>query len=181
MTRNRQVAIAGLIALFAVAGCEAGQETEQPAGEPEDVRAAEIEAGARELAPIDHSGVTGTVRADRDDENVTITLTVQGLQSGVEYSAHVHQGRCAAGGPVVLPLGDLNVTEAGEGRARLRTGADRIPADSDAFVQVHGSGGRPVACVDLGDNGGEEALVPSAATPGGPAPADAATDTSSDG
>lgn len=177
MTRNRHVAIAGLLALFTLAACEAGEETEQPAGmQREDIRTAELDAGARELAPIDHSGVTGTVRADRDEEDVTITLTVQGLQSGVEYSAHVHEGRCAAGGPVVLPLGDLNVTEEGEGRARLRTGADRLPADDQAFVQVHGSGGRPVACADLGDAPGETLPLPDAA-----APADSAPDTTTEG
>ena len=146
MTRYGLIAGACLIVLTPLAACDA-PEDEGLAEEQLDVGAQEVAAGPLELAPIDHSGVTGTVRANADDDQVTLTMTLQGLQPEVDYTAHVHSGRCAAGGPVVVPFEQLEVGEDGQGTGRLRTST--LPADETLFVQVHGSGGQAVACGDL--------------------------------
>lgn len=167
--RNRQFALVlALATIAALAGCEA-QEAEETGGPVEGqaeaapaqstaAGAAAVEAveGGLALAPIDHSGVTGTVEADRDDDEVTLSLSLQGLQSGTAYSAHVHQGRCAAGGPVLVPFDTVEVGEGGAGSARLETDTVGIPADAEVFVQVHGQDGAAVACADLdGDSDGD--------------------------
>lgn len=159
MKRNRQIVAIGCVAVLAFAACEAGPETERAVDQRQDERTAELDAGALELAPIDHSGVTGTVRADRGEEDVTVTVTLQGLRPEVEYTAHVHDGRCAAGGPVRIPMGRIQLADDGTGRVRLRTETARLPADEPLFVQIHGSGGRAVACADLSEQAGEPTLL----------------------
>lgn len=157
MMRNRPVVVASLVAVLGLAACEAGEDVERtdPASgsQPERVDGSTGEAGLDDgpptLAPIDHSGVTGTVETDRGEEEVTVTVTVEGLQDGVSYSAHVHDGRCAAGGPVRIPLDDLEPGDEGRGTFRLATDAATLPADEPVFVQVHGRDGVAVACADL--------------------------------
>lgn len=157
--RNRQAAVACLVAILGLAACEAEQDVEpaesQPQSQPERFEAdpSATEEGRTELAPIDHSGVTGTVEADRDDDEVSVTVTLEGLQPGVAYEAHLHDGRCAAGGPVRIPMGELERGSEGEGVFRLTVRAVNLPEEDPVFVQVHGADGAAVACADLSGPG----------------------------
>jgi hypothetical protein len=104
-----------------------------------------------ELAAVDHSGISGRVESVRDDEAVTITLSVEGLEPGLTYPAHVHQGRCVAGGPVLVSLEEIVSDGSGTARASTRIAADQLPEAQQAFVQVHGQDGSAVACADLAE------------------------------
>ena len=154
--------IALAVTILLAAGCDAGDSPDAAEGPAQ-------EAGAAELAPVNRSGVTGTVRADHDGDEVTVTVEVAGLEAGGEYPAHIHSGRCAAGGPVAVPLGRITAGEDGTGRLTTRVAAAELGAEDAAFVQVHGADGAVVACADLGGHGdGEQPLterIDSAAAP----------------
>ena len=97
------------------------------------------------IAPINRSGIAGTVRVERGDDETTVTLELEGLAAGVEYPAHVHEGRCSAGGPVAAPLGRVRAGADGTGRLATRVSTATMPADTAGFVQVHGPDGAAVA------------------------------------
>lgn len=106
-----------------------------------------------ELAPIDRSGITGTVRGDADGDGASIDLEVEGLEPGSVYPAHIHSGRCAAGGPVVVALGRIDAEDDGSAELSARVEESELPADEPLFVQVHDPDGNAVACADLADGG----------------------------
>jgi hypothetical protein len=164
MKRNRQAIVVSLVAILGLVACEADPDVEQAESQPGQVEEATgtpaVADGQIQLAPIDHSGVTGTVVADRGDDEVSITATLEGLEPGVSYSAHVHDGRCAAGGPVRIPMGDLERGEEGTGTFRLTTGASTLPAGAEVFVQVHGADGAAVACADLSQGNSPSGIEP---------------------
>ena len=156
MTLNFTKLAAVLVIPPLLAGCDAGGEgAGEPAQEGAAVSAAGEQAqtgGTIQLAPIDRSGVSGTVRTDRSSEALSLTMSVEGLEPGSTYAAHVHDGRCAAGGPVRAPLGEF--TSEGQNPAQVEAELDAVPADEPVFVQVHAPDGTAIACADL--PGGEE-------------------------
>lgn len=130
-----------------VAGMEAG-ESDGP------VMGIEAVVGAdAELAPIDRSGVTGHAFGEVEGEGAALTLTVEGLEAGTAYPAHIHSGSCAAGGPVVVGLGEITAQEDGSGGVTREVTADELPEDETLFIQVHGADGTAVACGDLNRGG----------------------------
>jgi CHRD domain len=143
---RRPLARLGLAAaVVLVLGCEAGDTLEQ-----EDAGAAAAPSdAAADFAPVNRSGITGTVEADHDGDDVTVTVELAGLEAGTEYPVHIHAGRCAAGGPVAVPLGRIAARPDGTGRLTTRADGSGLGAGEPAFVQVHGPGGGAVACADL--------------------------------
>lgn len=153
------------IVLLGVGGCDAPDRT--PPGVEEDDRSrAERDSvpGARGsedesivperavpgvLSPINQSGIRGTAELAGTGDGVRLVLRLEGLQPREQYAAYVHQGRCAEGGPVRLPLGVVVGQDDGAGSVRMRVDSDRLPRDGDLFVQVHDADSRPVACADL--------------------------------
>lgn len=173
MSWTRPVRVVALVLIPSLAACDAGDAGDADAGPGSDPAARGAAPSAPpetevELAAVDHSGITGTVGADRDDEQVTVSVSVEGLEPGVDYPAHVHDGRCVAGGPVRFPLGRITADDDGTGRSTTRIPAAELPPAGSLFVQVHGEGGRAVACADLPAEGGEAAMTaPAAADSGG--------------
>lgn len=142
LPRTLAVAMAALITL----GCDAGEVP--PAGDT-----AVAEDASVEFAPVDRSGITGTVSADHDDEETTVTVELSGLEPGVVYPVHIHSGRCSAGGPVAAPLG--RVTARGDSTGRLNARVTHAQmGDDPAFVQAHDASGAAVSCADLPGHAG---------------------------
>ncbi len=145
---------ATLAALLVLGGCDAGEEAERTAPASGADRGADTAAAVepdREGAPlsaINRSTVQGTAAVVRESGEAEVRLDVQGLEPGLRYSAHVHEGRCATGGPIRLPLGRVTADEDGAGALRMRVAGDRLPG-SGLFVQVHAPTGEPVACADV--------------------------------
>ena len=111
------------------------------------VRVADVE-----LASIDRSGVTGRVEGEPDGEGASLTLTLDGLEPGSVYPAHLHSGRCAAGGPVVVPLGRVTAEQDGTGSLTAEVEGTELAADEPLFVQAHNPDGDAVACGDLSEH-----------------------------
>lgn len=139
-----------LLSLLPLAACEAGS--------PDDAAPA-AEGGrlgtltAADFAPVNRSGITGSVQVDGEGDP-TVTLELVGLEPGAVYATHVHTGRCAAGGPVAIALGEVTAGDDGRGRMTTEVSTAEITTGDPVFVQAHGPGGEAVACADLG--GGDE-------------------------
>lgn len=138
----------------AVAACEAA---DRPDGSPAEADTALGALGPAEFAPVNQSGVTGTVRVEEDDDELTVTIELVGLEAGVVYATHLHTGRCAAGGPAAATLGRITGGEDGRGRLTTSVAAADVPPGDPVFVQAVGSGGDAVACADVGGNEDPEA------------------------
>lgn len=145
---------ATLAVALVLGGCDAGEEAERAGPEaPADTAgstgiAPEPMPGGAALTAIDSSEVRGTAQVAREGAEVVVRLHVEGLEPGQRYAAHVHEGRCATGGPIRLPLGRIIADEDGGGALRMRVAGDRLP-ETGLFVQVHASTGQPVACADV--------------------------------
>lgn len=134
------------------AGCDAGN-----GGDAAPIGAAQVDAA--EFAPVNRSDITGTVQLEEEDDQATITVALVGLEAGVEYPVHVHTGRCAAGGAVAVPLGQVTGEEDGRGQLTTRVALTALQGDQHVFVQAHGPSGGAVACADLGGGDGGAALT----------------------
>ncbi|HUG41119.1 MAG TPA: hypothetical protein VMM12_11570 [Longimicrobiales bacterium] len=110
--------------------------------------AADADASA-DFAPVDRSGVTGTVRAEHEEDEAAVTVELAGLQPGTVYTVHIHTGRCSAGGLVAATLGDVTAGSDGTGRLSATVAGSPLGPDSPAFVQALDAAGDPVACADL--------------------------------
>jgi hypothetical protein len=132
------------LAMAALALCAACE----PAGAP---GAAARAADQADFAPVNRSDVTGTVGVERDDGEAIVTIELVGLRPGAVYPAHVHDGRCAAGGTVAAPLGRITAGRDGRGRLRTRVAGTALAPDRPAFVQIQTEDGTALACADLSD------------------------------
>lgn len=151
-------------------GCDAGDAPEA-AGDTPDAAAPD----AVEFASVNRSGINGTVTANHDGDEATVTVTLEGLEAGVAYPVHIHGGRCAAGGPVEVPLGRITASAEGTGRLTSRVAGSDLSPDSPAFVQAHGPDGAAVACADIPGHDGAVPLTDRAtdsAAPSDSAPVD---------
>lgn len=163
--RRLSATAAALLAAILVLGCEAGDappaDTPGTTGSPDHPGAAATapagdlagRGGPAALAPINRSGITGTVETAESGDEVTLTVRVDGLEPSVTYPVRVYSGRCATGGAVAAPLGRLTGGSDGTARVTTRVARETVAGDS-AFVQVHGSRGAAVACADLDALGG---------------------------
>ena len=95
-------------------------------------------------------------------------VELRGLEPGRSHPVHLHHGRCAEGGPVILPLESVAADEEGSGTSRTVLTPEEMMAEmremTDAgdggkgghgtlhppfFVQAHRPDGTPAACGDL--------------------------------
>ena len=114
-----------------------------------------------DLAEVSGSGVSGTVTfAQRDDDQVLITIQLMGTQSGASHPAHIHANSAAEGGGIVLDLTDVN---GADGKSEtvvnaLNDGTALTYEDLlsfDGHVNVHMSSvdlGTLIAQGDIGEN-----------------------------
>lgn len=158
--------LAVIVAIAAVA-CDAPERepsTEPPAadvGVDPQAPDPDGEAGGREpaeagtraapavFAPIDHSGVTGTVVVGRADDWALINVSVEGLDPRGTYTAHVHEDRCAVNGPARVPLGRIQTDGATAVSVELRAERAEMPVDQPWSVQVLDGTGKAVACATV--------------------------------
>jgi hypothetical protein len=140
-------------ALLATAACDTGdtpapdEPLDSAVGEAPDVEPFAPEPG--DLIPINQSGVRGRATLSAEGDGGRAEVEGEGLEPGESYTAHVHEGRCADGGPVRLPLGRMTASTEGTGSLRTRVDADRLPAGATLFIQVHAADDTPVACADI--------------------------------
>lgn len=138
----------------ALGACDAGNDTparDAPLDEPRTGDSVEALAPTPgELTPINRSGVRGRAEIRTGGDGAfMVRVEADSLEPGGRYTAHIHEGRCADGGPSRLPLGRITATGEGTGSIRMRVDADRLPAEADLFVQLHAPDDRPVACANL--------------------------------
>jgi hypothetical protein len=114
------------------------------------------------LAAVGNSGVSGTVTfAERDDDQVVITIQLTGTTAGGAHPAHIHKNAAAESGPVVLDLTDVN---GADGKSEtivnaLNDGTAMTYEDFlsfDGYVQVHMSSSDLATILTNGDIGGNE-------------------------
>lgn len=104
------------------------------------------------LDDVNDSGIEGEATATHSREEVTVSILLKdGAKADVAYPAHIHTGTCEDGGPVAVDLGTV------QNRQSQKTiQLSQLPANQPAFVQVHGTDGKPVACGNMkgheGDN-----------------------------
>lgn len=147
MKTNRAV-LPLLAAALLLGACDAGDQ--QPATEEAvDTLTRELAPEPGDLMPINRSEVRGRATIDRDGDDLRVVVQGEGLEPGAAYTAHVHEGECAAGGPIRLPLGRMTATPEGTGSLRMRVSADRLPTEGNLFVQIHAPDDSPVACADI--------------------------------
>jgi hypothetical protein len=155
MRIERSIAVATLV--LVAAGCMADRPADDPAvaGEaPLDMPAAPVgEVAMVTLAEVGGSGITGDAAANHLEDEVRIGLSLDGLQPGETYMAHIHEGSCEAGGPVRVPLESVTAGEDGMGTSSTVVPADQLGTDAALFVQVHHPDGRPAACGNIEGHG----------------------------
>jgi hypothetical protein len=105
------------------------------------------------LDEVNQSGITGEATATHTRDEVAVVLALTGLTPGQSYDAHVHRGRCAEGGPVAVPLEAVMAEQDGAGTSTTVVQAAELPPEVPVFIQVHGTGGAPVACGDVPGHG----------------------------
>lgn len=150
-----------LLPLFLVAACGA-PEGEDAMGDMEEAEAAAEEmaeetpampeATSIALETLNESGITGTATATHEGASVVIDVQVEGATADGTLPAHIHEGDCATGGGVLVPLNSVEVTD-GTGSSSTTLEAAQVPADQAAYVQVHAADGQPVACGNLQGHG----------------------------
>jgi len=125
---------------------------ETPAEEPMEEVPMETRAPVQftlMLEEMNASGVTGTASAETQAQSVTVGIELAGAPAGEELPAHIHQGTCASGGPMVAPLSSIQVSDEGDASGTTTLDIGQIPEGESTFVQVHAPDGQPVACADI--------------------------------
>jgi len=122
----------------------------------EQTQAAAADVADREELPamspilsVEGSGTTGELSIAQTGARVDLYLRAQGLPSAGEFSAHVHRGVCAEGGPVAIALRTVVSSGDGSGTSVTELTADALPVTEPLFIQIHGPGGAPIACGDI--------------------------------
>jgi hypothetical protein len=123
-------------------------DAEDPTLEAEDPA---LEPGT--LVPINQSDVRGSASFVRDQGSLRLVVQGEGLEPGTRYSLNVHEGRCATGGPVRLPMGRMTASPDGTGSVRMQVGEDRLSGEADHFVQIYAPDDSPVACANIEPEG----------------------------
>lgn len=102
------------------------------------------------LTPLGDSGVNGEAVLMPMGAESEVTVSLAGLAPGTSHPGHIHEGTCAAPGPVILPLSEI--TADGNGAGSMSVVAP-IAADSalagEHIILYHGEGGTPIVCAEL--------------------------------
>ena len=83
----------------------------------------------------DNASGTATITRDPATKQLTVTLTVDGLEPGSAHPAHIHLGSCEAQGAVAVPLTSLQADA--NGHAESTTTAANAPDIGTWYVNVH--------------------------------------------
>jgi hypothetical protein len=105
------------------------------------------------LAAMNESGVSGEAMAMHSDDAVVVILELEGLPGEGQYNAHIHDGNCAAGGPVRVALNPVAGLADGTGTSTTTLEASELSETDPHFIMVHGEGGTPLACGDVEGHG----------------------------
>lgn len=138
-------AIAALM-LFLVACERAAEPGADAAHEPER---ATLSSAPAPLMPVDHSGVTGTIVVDDEDDGATVTLSLEGLEPDGDYLAYIHRERCASAGSLLVALGSVTADDAGEAVERVHVPSAELDAERPWSVHLHTAAGETVACANI--------------------------------
>lgn len=107
-------------------------------------------SGAIQLEARNQSGITGSAWTEAGSgDSAVVVLELQGLEEGSEYPVHVHEGRCASGGPVAAPLTAVSGGGDGSGTSRTTISTTQFSDTLEYFVQAHLPDGTPAACADV--------------------------------
>ncbi len=90
-----------------------------------------------EIRPIDDSGVSGSVLVLDYGTETVVVVSVKGTQAGGVHPAHFHAGDVGSGGPIVVPLEDV------DGANGLSITVTDTPYDAiiegDHYINLHAS------------------------------------------
>ncbi|MEO5603312.1 MAG: CHRD domain-containing protein, partial [Cyclobacteriaceae bacterium] len=124
-----------------------------------------------DLNSVSNPAVNGTVTfAQRDDDQVLVTIQLAGTQSGNTHPAHLHANSAAEGGGIVLDLTAVNgATGKSETVVKALNDGTTLTYDDilafDGYVNVHASAsdlGTLIGQGDIGQNelSGDEKVYP---------------------
>lgn len=162
---GRKLSAMLLVPFVAIACAEQGQQGERGQTGEEEMPGAEQQqttaerdtamAGGDEiqLEARNQSGVSGSAEWSAQQDSVEFTLSMEGLEQGQEYPAHVHQGDCASGGGVAVGLSPVTASD-GSGESTATVARANFSAGQNYFVQVHLPDGTPAACGDVPTDAG---------------------------
>lgn len=121
---------------------------------------------AIQLTAVGGSGITGDATALHEDDEVTVSLNLQGLMEDQEYEAMILPGTCPMAGVTTTPddeaedemedesIAELELDVEGvTGTAEATMDADELPATQDAHIAVTDSEGALLACGDIRGHG----------------------------
>jgi hypothetical protein len=123
------------------------------------------------LMPVSNAAISGTVTfAERDDDQVFISIVLVGTQAGNTHPSHIHGNSAAEGGTILLDLTDVDGAS-GKSETVVNALNDGTPITYDellafdGYVNVHSSTsdmGTLIAQGDIGQNGltGESKTYP---------------------
>ncbi|WP_072688047.1 CHRD domain-containing protein [Rhodococcus marinonascens] len=81
---------------------------------------------------------TATLTYDSDQQTLGVEVRASGLQPDSAHAVHVHSGSCAAQGPVVYPVPDLQADGSGEATTTITIdNVDAPPPATGWYVNVH--------------------------------------------
>lgn len=137
---------AAVVAGLLVAACGGDASPPGEGGEDAAARPGEARVG---LASVGDYRAEGLAILTRSGDRITADVAVDTHLGPGDYSVHIHEGTCEEGGRVVVPLTSINGGESGSGHAATTFDASELPTGGTYFIQVHRSGGDPVACGDV--------------------------------
>lgn len=142
-------------ALVVLAGCEKADDdaddivADTAATAPAPAPTVSAEPVVTELDEVDDSGIEGDATATHSASDVTVSIVLkEGGKTDVSYPAHIHTGTCDKGGPVAVELAPVVNLQSSK-----TVPLSSLPANQDAFVQVHDASGKAVACGNMKGHG----------------------------
>ena len=156
MMRNTRIWALGLMLLGTLNACDSTPDADDTAADTSAVGAQPPVAAAPATEPVkveldasNDSGIKGEATATHSANDVTVSiLLTEGGKPEVSYPAHIHTGTCEKGGPKVVDLAPVT-----NNQSSITVPASSLPANQDAFVQVHDPSGKAVACGDMKGHG----------------------------
>ena len=138
-----------VMTVLAVAACGSGDGA---AGAAEVETASDGQWNAS-LAPVDESGVQGTVRVTPGGDSLTVKLELLGVSQGERYPARLVQGACGGEGETLAELQTPHVGTVGVGSSLTRVGPDALSGDAAYSIRVELPNGATAACGELQPGG----------------------------
>ena len=101
------------------------------------------------LSAVENSGIDGSMRLEHAGDSVHVDFMLVGLESGTEYTAHVHRGTCDEDRGRAASMKSFTMPAEGE-ETRVSFAKSALdPAETEYFVELHGADDSALACGDL--------------------------------